>query len=513
MHIDARTLPNGSLLEGDLCIVGAGAAGITIAREWIGSGYKVLLLEGGGLQYEPALQDSYRGEIVGLPYFPLEAARLHCFGGTTGHWAGWCSPLDPIDFERRDWVPHSGWPIRRDDLDPYYVRAQPILQLGPYEYSAAAWQRRDSAMTPFGLDPRVVWTKMWQFSPPTRFGTTYRDAIFGARNVTLYTYANVCEIEPNETVTAIQELRIRGLDGKEHRVRARHYVLACCSIQNARLLLASNRRVPTGLGNGNDLVGRFFMEHIEIPGGHLVLAPSWTAGLRMYEWIAGVTKARGELAPHATLQRERHMLNGTVSLWPGSPDEVAKSTFQMMTPEVLAAMRDWEARGRVGPPPFAENEPPPVDRFFNVVSRQEQAPNPRSRVTLSAERDGFGMPRVKLDWRMTDLERHTFRAFYEVLGREFGRSGLGRVQILEWITSADAGWPSTLSGGWHHMGTTRMHESARWGVVNPDCQVHGLANLSIAGSSVFPTGGAANPTLTIVALSLRLSDTLKRKVA
>ena len=235
MHVDARTLPNGSLLEGDVCIVGAGAAGITIAREWIGSHRKVLLLEGGGLQYEPAMQDLYRGEIVGLPYFPLQAARLHYFGGTTGHWAGWCATFDAIDFEKRDWVPHSGWPIRREDLDSFYVRAQPLLQLGPYEYAAAAWQRRYPALVPLTLDPRVVWTKMWQFSPPTRFGTTYRDAIFGARNVELYTHANVCEIEPNDAVTAVQGLRVRGFDGKEIRVRARHYVLACCSIQNARL--------------------------------------------------------------------------------------------------------------------------------------------------------------------------------------------------------------------------------------------------------------------------------------
>ena len=499
MHIDARTLPNGSLLEGDLCIVGAGAAGITIAREWIGSHRKVLLLEGGGLQYEPAMQDLYRGEIVGLPYFPLEAARLHYFGGTTGHWAGWCATFDAIDFEKRDWVPHSGWPIRREDLDPFYVRAQPLLELGPYEYSAAAWQRRDPALVPLTLDPRVVWTKMWQFSPPTRFGTTYRDAIFGARNVELYTHANVCEIEPNEAATRVLGLRIRGLDGKEFRVRARHYVLACCSIQNARLLLVS------GLGNAYDLVGRFFMEHIEMPGGHLVLAAVPRAGMKMYEWTYGVTKARGELALHAAVQRERRMLNGTVSLEPGDPDEVAKSTFQAMPPDVVGTMRDS--------PPAAAAPTPAAGRSYHVISRHEQSPNPHSRVTLSTQRDALGMPRVKLDWRLTDLEKHTFRAFYDVLGREFGRSGLGRVQLLDWITSADPGWPSTLSGGWHHMGTTRMHESPRWGVVDPSCQVHGLPNLSIAGASVFPTSGGVNPTLMLVALSLRLSDILKRKLA
>lgn len=504
-HIDARTLPNGSVLEGDLCIVGAGAAGLSIALEWIGRHETVLLLEGGGLQYEAAMQDLYRGEIVGLPYFPLEAARLHFFGGTTGHWAGFCSTLDAIDLETRDWVPHSGWPIRREDLDPFYARAQPLLQLGPYDYAADSWQRRDPTLVPLPLDPRVVWTKMWQFSPPTRFGATYRDAIFTAPNVHLYTHANVCAIEPTADHTAVQGLRIRQLDGNELRVRARHYVLACCSIQNARLLLASN------LGNAHDLVGRYFMEHLEIPSSLLALTPAAVQpGMKMYEWTHGVTKARGELALAPAVQRAQRILNGTVSLEPGAPDDVAQSTFQAITPDVLTAQRDSEARGLSAP---ASPAAAPSGRFFHVMTRQEQAPNPSSRVTLSDERDAMGMPRVRLDWRLTDLDRQSFRRFYDVLEREFSARGLGRVQVLDWVRSADSVWPKTLSGGWHHMGTTRMHGDPRQGVVDSNCNVHGLANLSIAGASVFPTAGAVNPTLTLVALSLRLSDHLKRRLS
>src|SRR5215217_3309226 len=242
MHTDAQRLEDGSLIEGDLCIVGAGAAGISMALEWVGQGRKVLLLEGGGFDPDPRMQDLYRGEIVGQPYFPLEAARLHYFGGTTNHWAGFCAPFDPIDFEQRDWVPHSGWPIRRADLDPFYARAQRLLDLGPYEYGADYWGRQGGGRARLPLDAEVVWTKMWQFSPPTRFGRKYRDAIVAARDVHLYTHANVVEIEANEGARAVTGLRVRTLEGKEHRVRARRYVLACCSIQNARLLLASDRQ-------------------------------------------------------------------------------------------------------------------------------------------------------------------------------------------------------------------------------------------------------------------------------
>jgi choline dehydrogenase-like flavoprotein len=149
-------------------------------------------------------------------------------------------------------------------------------------------------------------------------------------------------------------------------------------------------------------------------------------------------------------------------------------------------------------------------RGFHLQTRQEQAPNPASRVTLSAERDALGMPRARLDWRLTELDRRSFRDFYEVFGREIGRAGVGRVQMRPWVLEKpDAPWPASLGGGWHHMGTTRMHRDPRQGVVDPNCRVHGIANLSVAGAAVFPTAGAANPTLTLVALTLRLSDQLK----
>jgi len=119
------------------------------------------------------------------------------------------------------------------------------------------------------------------------------------------------------------------------------------------------------------------------------------------------------------------------------------------------------------------------------------------------------MPRAKLDWRLTELDKRSMRTFYQLLGREMGRTGTGRVQIRDWLLSDDRTWPSFISGGWHHMGTTRMSADPKQGVVDANCRVHGLANLYIAGAAVYPTAGAVNPTLTLVALSLRLADHLK----
>jgi choline dehydrogenase-like flavoprotein len=355
---------------------------------------------------------------------------------------------------------------------------------------------------------------MWQFSAPTRFGRKYRDAIVGARDVHLYTHANVVEIEANEAARAVTGLRVRTLDGKEHRVRARRYVLACCSIQNARLLLASDRRARGGLGNAHDLVGRYFMEHIEMPAGQLALATAHLNNVALHHGDYAKKETRGELSLSAGAQRAHRVLNGTASLQPMSAGTELRSTFQMLTPEVVDAFVRIE-RGDTTVLPvlrraMADFRPiRPGERTFRLFSRQEQAPNPASRVTLAAERDAMGVPRVRFDWRLTALDKRSMRTFYAVLGREVGRQGAGRVQVLEWLRDDDVTWPAFVSGGWHHMGTTRMHPDPTRGVVDADCRVHGVANLYVAGASVYPTSGSANPTLTLVALALRLADHLK----
>ena len=511
MHTDARTLEDGALIEGDLCIVGAGAAGLSMAMEWIGASRTVILLEGGGFNYEPQMQALYAGKSLGDPYqVPLEAARLHYFGGTTGHWAGWCAPMDPMDFQKRDWVPHSGWPFQREHLDPFYERAQAYVELGPYAYDVADYEAMDPSRKRLPFDEEKIWTKMWQFSPPTRFGTRYRDAIIDAENIHLYTYANVTEVEANESVRAVTGLRAQTIDGKRHRVRARRYVLACGSIQNARILLASNRQAPAGLGNDRDLVGRFFMEHLEMGGAQLILEKP--DPMRMYALrFAGHRTPTGELAVSEQAQRQHRILNGTASLRPGTFPEEMRSFFQRFSE---GGFRRWmrsdepakEAPQRPSAWPATPDE---GRRDYQLQSRAEQMPNPASRVVLSAEKDALGMPLADLHWKLSELDKRSMRTFFEMVAHEFGRTGVGRVQILDWLLEDDVTWPSFLSGGFHHMGTTRMHDDPGQGVLDGNAKVHGVGNLYVAGASAFPTSGAPNPTLTLIALSLRLSDHLK----
>jgi choline dehydrogenase-like flavoprotein len=485
--IDARSLPQETIVDADVCIVGAGAAGIAIARELAGSRLRICLLESGGLTLDGDTQALYRGTSMARKYFRLDEARTRYFGGSTNCWMGFCRPLDADDFEQRDWIPHSGWPFDRAALLPYYRRAQAVCQLGPFRYrgdECATPQRPQLAFA----DGRVV-TQCFQIAP-TRFGEIYREEIAGAADIACHLHANVVDIELGADARAVEQLQVRTLGGNAFRVRPKVAVLATGGIENARLLLASQRGQPAGLGNHNDLVGRFFMEHPHtLAGAFLPSAAAIRLGLyRPHQ--RGRVNELGILSLSAATRRRERLANFTTSLTgPGGLDPFERG--------LAAAVAGVDA-AQAGAGKY-------------VLSNEcEQVPNPESRVELSYERDALGMNRVKLKWRLSPQDKRNLRRSHEILARELGRAGVGRLK--PGLTEADD-WPSDLTGARHHMGTTRMHPDPKRGVVDANGRVHGTANLFVAGSSVFPTSGSANPTLTILALALRLADHLKERFA
>ena len=505
MHIDARNLGNNTLIEGDICIIGAGTAGISIALDWVDSAFKVVLLEGGGFEYDDQVQDLYAGETTGQKYYPLKSTRLHYFGGTTGHWGGMCAPYDPIDFVKRDWVPESGWPISREELDPFYARAHKTLQLGPYNYEFDYWKSQVPEMNPLPLDEKVIWNKMWQFSV-ARFNKLYSDTITKSKNVHLYTYANVVDIIANENLSATKEVIVKNHEGKTHRVRAKRFILACGAIQNARLLLASNSQASKGIGNDNDIVGRYFMEHLEHASAELWLSKPFPTNL--YSWG---NVARAELAITEKVQTENKILNGTISLFPLAAGRSLQSEMDLWNNEDprKSAEKFWKniSDAKAVGKKVTEGS---ISRAFQLHTRIEQAPNPNSRVTILSEKDALGVPKSKLHWELTNLDKYSIRRIYQLLGQQMGIAGLGRVRLNEFLRDEDdTSWPADLNAGWHHMGTTRMGDDPKKSVVDANCQVHGISNLYVAGSACYTTSGAPNPTLTLVALSHRLSDFVK----
>lgn len=512
MLIDARQLENNSQIEGDICIIGAGAAGISIALELENTFKKIILLEGGGMEYDDRIQELYNGKITGHPYYPMKASRLHYFGGSTGHWGGMCSTFDDIDFEKRDWVENSGWPIKREDIAKYYPKATSILDLGPCEWNLDYWLKQDPDFKPLPLDEKVIWSKMWQFSPPTRFGKKYKDAIVNSKTIQLHIYANVVDLDATESINSITQVAVKNYAGKQHTVKAKNFILACSAMQNARVLLACNKQAPKGLGNDNDLVGRYFMEHAEIKTGELWL--NHTDKLKLY-LMEQFTKVRAELAISPEKQRELQVLNGSISLMPlEMSNKTIPSVKLWSNDDPRKSLDTFKKYSTLDKRNF-------IQRFFSksiyqsygLFTRVEQLPHPESRVVLSNEKDELGIPRANLFWALSPIDKKTVFTINKLLGQQIGAAGIGRVKLKEFLLDGDVQLPDYTSGGWHHLGTTRMSDDPKHGVVDANCKIHGIDNLYIAGSSCYTTGGAVNPTLTVVAISLRLANHIKEKMA
>jgi choline dehydrogenase-like flavoprotein len=364
-------------------------------------------------------------------------------------------------------------------------------------------------MVPLPLDDTIIKNKMWQYNH-ARYGKMYKERIVNAKNIHLYTYANAVDLQTNNTVTEVNKIVVKNYTGKTHTVKAKQIIMACGAIQNTRLLLASNSRAKAGLGNDNDLVGRYFMEHIEVPVADIEMLKPFPTNLYTFDFVA--TKASAELSITPEVQEKEQILNGTSSFHLNTPplDEQKKrisswESFSKVEKHLSKLSNSWK---------MAEEEAKQgkgnVGKSFRMDIRLEQAPNPNSRVSLSNEKDELGVPRVHMNWDLTPLDKRSIRTIHFLVGKEMAKSGLGRLKFRNHFEDEnDNSWPDDTHGGNHHMGTTRMNSDPKKGVVDINCKVHGISNLFIAGSACFPTAGAPNPTLTLTALSIRLSDHIK----
>lgn len=536
MLIDSNTLEDRSVLTADVCIIGGGVAGITMALEFEKQGIDTLLLESGGVAPDPATRDLYRGESTEIYYRFADGCRSRFLGGSSNCWGGWCRPLDPHDFAKRDWIPYSGWPITADDLAPYYPRTHHYLGLGPYDFDIQHWidaiGRDDVTRVP--LPTGRVYDTISQFSPPVRMGLKFGDELRAARHVRTLLRANVTFIESDREGTQVQRLQVRTLAGKEFQVTARVFVLATGGIENARLLLASNRIRPNGLGNDHDMVGRFFMDHPRIYSGSIRHLGAWQRNRLFdvkYHYQSPLVSAHGTAIAgafaltHETQERER-IGNARVwfeSIFPGDRTEASealiriKHRLEQKEPPDTSLANDLAilARHPLDSAGFVLAryvKSPRLIRKVVFAAIVEPEPDPDARVTLSPDRrDALGMPRVRVGWKLGQITRRTFDRSFAVLADELQRAGAAEVR-LDPTLEGGTEWPTSLNpeGTWHHMGTTRMHESPKLGVVDPNCRIHGMSNLYVAGSSVFTTAGSNFPTQTLAALALRLSDHLQQ---
>jgi choline dehydrogenase-like flavoprotein len=536
----------GEVMMAEVCLIGAGPAGLTLAVALALAGVRVVMLEGGADGGARILTDV---QLVGDQAYPqsdISQTRAAGLGGTSGIWSYRMSnqhepdtgergcryaPLDPIDFEARPEVPHSGWPLARADLDPWYARAQLVCGLGRFDYDPAGWS--SPAARPLPLDPDLVETQMFQFGPATTWRQNAVRTLRTAANVQVLTGTNVTELETDAAGTRVTAVHWRRDDGTAGVVQARCTVLSAGGIENARLLLTSDRQVRGGLGNGRDQVGRYWMEHPLVRGG-LLVAPD-SAGLAgrlgLYDahWQQG-TKVMAKLSVNAERMRKEGLLSTSALLIPRD-QLLAGRAFQAYTAarspagkaarltvraaravriavgaadlltarKVMAAQPDLDLNGWSAGPDAGRY------RVFEVIHQTEQSPDPDNRVVLGGDTDRLGRRIPVLQWHWTAADRDRITRSRDLYAESFAAAGLGEMIQKNW----EQGRPRMLGGNHHHLGGTRMSADPATGVVDVDTKVHGLANLFVAGSSVFPGGGSVNPTLTIVALALRLAAHLQ----
>ncbi len=527
MLCDLRRLDDGAALAAPFCIIGGGAAGIILARALLARGREVMVVESGGLDFDADIQALSAGRSVGQPYYPLDAVALRLLGGTTAIWGGRCAELDDIDFRHRPWVPHSGWPIGPDELAPYGHAAAKTLGVRPPSLALERLLHRVPDLR--RLDGGDLAARCWSFDTVAdRFATARLRDLVDHPCCRVLVHATATRLNLSADAGHVESVTVADIGGRRARLVADTVVVAAGAIESTRLLLASDDVAPAGVGNGHDLVGRFFMEHPHARGGRITV-PSALAW-RLLRALGRSHRLDG--ARHAALlrlsddaQRRHGALNTAVTLGARPPAEADPAWMMRSYSAIKHRLAPHRANRRLwravkGAAVWTHEHTDPLrpwlmmrsgTRELTAIVRAEQSPNPDSRIRLSRDTDALGLRRVELDWRLSPLDKHGVTALMAALDRRLAELGGGRVDGAAWLAADGPAWQSDPGvsahpiGGYHHMGTLRMADSPRQGVVDRHCRVHGVANLHIAGSAVFPTAGWANPTLTIAALALRLA--------
>ncbi len=547
MLIDTTIQMPDNVLQFDVCIVGSGPAGITLAREISRSGLRVCLLESGGHKPVEEPQNLNTGAVDsahGYEKQTLRKGRRRQFGGTANLWnhkvrRGYARyiryvSLDEIDFERRDWVPESGWPFSRREFQPFYERAQQVCGIGKFDYRAV--ETGPSKNRPW--ETEKLESVVSQFGSSKIFLDHYRQELFRDERVTVILRSVLLRFQMDSLSRAITSVHAGIPDGRKFQVRAKAFVLAAGGLENARILLLQDTLQPNGLGNQHDMVGRCFMDHPQIKLGTLIPSSSAVFGQAGFydQHDVGGQAIMFKLHVRPEVMRSEKMLNLCAVLVPHFKDLRSNSLavlHQLLFRGPRFLWRHRSAEHRHFPPNNGEPHRSFRQRLledyysegcsgwsrlsglerrfgqFGVQSLVEQSPDRSNRIILQEQTDAFEQRKAKVFWRWNELDLRSIRQAQQIFREELATAGIGTFIPVEEAVGAQ---PRRFNSPHHFLGTTRMHDNPRNGVVDADCRVHDVPNLFIAGSSVFPTGGFANPTLTIVALALRLAIHLQSEL-
>ena len=552
---DARRISPDTIIEADLCIVGGGSAAISVALEYMKSGRTVVLLPGGGPHQTSSAIDLYRGRVERpRTHEPLEENRLRMWGGTTTVWGGRCIPFDAIDFEERSWVPASGWPVGLDELKEYIARANELSEAGKADFDARSVFPEKQAEILRGFDDEdfATWP-LERWSIPTDYSKRYRTDLEVASNVRVFMHSHAIHLQVDPGGTRVERVVAACKPERSFQIHAKQTVLACGALENARLLLASKDILPEGIGNHHDLVGRYYQSHRFGVCGYVKLRDPNKDFMYEFErdnegvycrrrfWLTPEAQAKYKTANvigffFRAVSDESEHRNAMVSLvmlvktllggarkGPKRLMEIIKDQRKELLSHLWIVLNDAPSLfGQVGAvvyTRFIQKRRLPIilpqrkSNHFPLFYQAEHTPLHESRVYLDpTSTDDFGMPRLVADIRFSEVDYHTTRTFVNQFKQRMEQSGLGTLHLsnadLDFLAHPEL---KKFNSNAHNIGTTRMSTSPESGVVDTDCRVHGVENLYIAGASVFPTSGHANPTLMLIALALRLGEHLRSK--
>lgn len=542
---DASELQTG--IDADICIVGAGPAGISIALALLGSGLNVVLLESGGEGNDESTQALYQGVVEDdRMHSPLDRYRMRRYGGSSTVWGGRCMPFDAIDFEHRTYVPLGDWPIDLNDVAPFYPRANALCEAGDFEYKAHTAFGSTMPALIQGFDtPHFSADSLERFSCPTDFGARYRNRLRDAQNVRLVMRANLTRITMDATCKTVQSVEARSLTGAVFSIRARKFVLAVGGLEVVRLLLNHPGSSGRGLGNAHDVVGRYYMCHlagtigevrfadkVKVQHGYsrsdegvycrrrLALLPQTQQAQGLSNFVARLHHPRITDPQHRTgilsllcLARFMVPYEYAKRLYGGRRMSVGLWFHHLYNvlldlPAVVGFLWHWVRYRTLAARKFPSIVVKPRANRYSIDFHAEQLPNPQSRVSLDARTDQWGVQRLRVDWRYTPRDVESVKAALALLAEDLAGSGVARFSYEPAEVEEEMVRYGAYGG--HHIGTARMGTDPATSVVDAHCKLHEVDNLFIAGSAVFPTSSQANPTLTIVALALRLADHLRK---
>lgn len=554
MFIDAETLQDGSIFNSDVAVVGAGPAGIVLALELAKAGHDVALIESGRFQFSEAIQNLGDASYFDPEFHaPMSECTRRQVGGTSNIWGGRCVPYDPVDFDQRSYIPHSSWPVTYEELEVYFQRSCDYFFCGKAEFDIQNIASiKQKSIVPDLPDEQVMTSTLERWSLPTNFGKEYFNELKQSERIKLLYGLTCTEIESNDAGNHVEALQAKTLGGKTLRLKSRKYVLSGGALNTTRLLLASDKKHPGGIGNHSGLLGKFYMGHLsgDIAVVHFTTPPEDT--------VFGFDRDEDNIYLRRRFSFSREFLHEkeltNIVAWLGSPrfddpshgNGILSLAYLALSSPVLGkyltstairnslignSKRIYQAHlmnlvkdsGKVLSfiPNFsygrflAKRKIPAL--FVHSAANEyplhyhsEQIPNPNSTVSLSNERDELGMRKLDINLRCTAQDIESVVKAHEYWDQHLRKHGCGYLKYL--TDDPEASVWAQAGDGFHQVGTTRMSDYPSEGVVGTNCNVHGFDDLFIASSSNFVTSGQANSTFMIVAFALRLADHLKQEI-